>query len=130
MNESQRWVEFGHFLAEQRERLGLTRRDAAKRAAIPERVWRELETGQKQSLGGIRLLPNPHDDVLQRMAEALELPADALVHRVNKVAPAKPRRGRANNDHASLRLVGKISNLSDRDRVLVEQLVDSMLEHG
>ncbi|MGH9205743.1 MAG: helix-turn-helix domain-containing protein, partial [Acidimicrobiales bacterium] len=54
MDESQRWVEFGRWLTEQRQGLGLRRRDAAKRAQISEAAWRDLETGRKVSVGGIR----------------------------------------------------------------------------
>src|ERR1039458_10519568 len=48
VDESQQWVEFGRWLAEQREERGLRRRDAARRAKVSESLWRDLETGRKE----------------------------------------------------------------------------------
>ncbi len=131
MDESRRWIEFGHYLIEQRERLGLKRREAAKRAQISENAWRELEIGQKESFGGIKLLPNPTTDVLKRIAEALEVPFEELVEHVGW-RPAGSRSAAEDPESlskANAALVTKISRLEPRDRMLVERLVDLMLGH-
>ncbi len=130
MDESQRWVEFGRWLTEQRQGMGLRRREAARRARISEAAWRDLETGRKvtvgESSGGIRLLPNVGTDVLERVASALEVPMEEVLKHVGRLP------GR-HSDHADtpssrLSLVQKISRLPYRDRRLVERLVDGMIE--
>ena len=95
MDESRQWVEFGRWLVEQREERGLRRRDAARRAKISEALWRDLETGRKEAIGGISL------------------------------GPADAPKG---DDDGSLLSI-KLRRLSDRDRILIERLIDAMLEH-
>ncbi len=133
MDESQQWVEFGRWLAEQREQRGLRRRDAARRAKVSETLWRDLETGRKEAIGAIRLLPNPSADVLERVARALELPLEDVLARIGR--PLRPTRrsagpssntARAEDDDSLLAV--KLRRLSARDRALVERVVDAMLE--
>ncbi|MGD0381080.1 MAG: helix-turn-helix domain-containing protein [Acidimicrobiales bacterium] len=132
MDESQQWVEFGRWLAEQREQRGLRRRDAARRAKVSETLWRDLETGRKEAIGAIRLLPNPSADVLERVAGALELPVEDVLARIGR--PARPARsasatsGASRPDDDGSLLAIKLRRLSPRDRALVERLVDAMLE--
>ncbi len=134
MDESQQWVEFGRWLAEQREQRGLRRRDAARRAKVSETLWRDLETGRKEAIGAIRLLPNPSADVLERVAAALEVPVEDVLSRIGR--PARPPRAATTagsgpssaEDDGSLLSV-KLRRLSERDRALVERLVDGMLEY-
>lgn len=132
MDESQQWVAFGRWIAEQREEKGLRRRDAAKRAKLSEAQWRDLETGRKEAIGGIRLLPNPSRDVLERVAAALEVPVDEVLARIGRSSPRRPRRADARSGEPAEEdgtLLGtKIRRLSERDRTLVEALVDSMIE--
>ena len=132
VDESRQWVEFGRWLVEQREERGLRRRDAARRAKISEALWRDLETGRKEAIGGIRLLPNPSQDVLERVAGALELPVEDVLARVGRGAlsrrrPAVADLPKADEDGSLLSI--KLRRLSDRDRLLVEALVDAMIEH-
>jgi transcriptional regulator with XRE-family HTH domain len=131
VDESQQWVEFGRWLVEQREQRGLRRRDAARRAKVSETLWRDLETGRKEAIGAIRLLPNPSADVLERVAGALEVPVEDVLARIGRPArhstgttPGTPRP----DDDGSL-LGVKLRRLSERDRTVVERLVDAMLEH-
>jgi transcriptional regulator with XRE-family HTH domain len=126
VDESQRWVEFGRWLVEQRERLGLRRRDAAKRAKIPETVWRDLETGRKDSVGGVRLLPTVSAEVLDRVASALEVSQEEVLKRVGR--PPVRVDGSAQDVSERLNLSQKIARLSYRDRRILERLVDAMLE--
>ena len=133
VDESQQWVQFGRWLVEQRELRGLRRREAARRAKVSESLWRDLETGRKEAIGGIRLLPNPSPDVLERVAGALEVPVEDLLARIGR--PARRTRpltavtdGHRDEEEGSL-LALKLRRLSERDRILVERLVDTMLEH-
>jgi transcriptional regulator with XRE-family HTH domain len=132
MDESRQWVEFGRWLVEQREERGLRRRDAARRAKISETLWRDLETGRKEAIGGIRLLPNPSQDVLERVAAALELPVEDVLARVGRATAVRRSMVRTDapkaDDDGSLLSI-KLRRLSDRDRILLERLVDAMLEH-
>lgn len=132
VDESRQWVEFGRWLVEQREERGLRRRDAARRAKISEALWRDLETGRKEAIGGIRLLPNPSQDVLERVAAALELPVEDVLARVGRAKAGRRSQAAADapksDDDGSL-LSTKLRRLSDRDRILVERLVDAMIEH-
>jgi transcriptional regulator with XRE-family HTH domain len=133
VDESQQWVEFGRWLAEQREERGLRRRDAARRAKVSESLWRDLETGRKEAVGAIRLLPNPSADVLERVAAALEVPVEDVLARIGR--PTRPKSSANSNSNAARAeddgsLLGvKLRRLSERDRVVVERLVDAMLEH-
>jgi transcriptional regulator with XRE-family HTH domain len=133
VDESQQWVEFGRWLAEQREQRGLRRRDAARRAKVSETLWRDLETGRKEAIGAIRLLPNPSADVLERVAGALELPVEDVLARIGRSArqprsSSAPRSGSSPVDDDGSLLGVKLRRLSERDRALVERLVDGMLE--
>ncbi len=132
VDESQQWVQFGRWLVEQREERGLRRREAARRAKVSESTWRDLETGRKEAIGGIRLLPNPSPDVLERVAVALEVPLEDVLARIGRPT-RRPRSlaasdGHRDEDDGSL-LAIKLRRLSDRDRTLVERLIDAMLEH-
>ncbi|HXQ43966.1 MAG TPA: helix-turn-helix domain-containing protein [Acidimicrobiales bacterium] len=131
MDESRQWVEFGRWLVEQREERGLRRRDAARRAKISEALWRDLETGRKEAIGGIRLLPNPSQDVLERVASALELPVEDVLARVGRATASRRRLAPADapkaDDDGSLLSI-KLRRLSERDRILLERLVDAMIE--
>jgi transcriptional regulator with XRE-family HTH domain len=131
VDESRQWVEFGRWLVEQREERGLRRRDAARRAKISEALWRDLETGRKEAIGGIRLLPNPSQDVLERVASALDLPLEDVLARVGRATSARrrlePNAAKVDDDGSLLSI--KLRRLSERDRTLVESLVDGMLEH-
>jgi transcriptional regulator with XRE-family HTH domain len=134
VDESQEWVEFGRWLAEQREQKGLRRRDAARRAKVTEAVWRDLETGRKEAIGGIRLLPNPSPAVLERVAGALELPVEDVLARVGRHNGARRPAPAGESSHARgepelSTLAVKLRRLNDRDRIVVERLVDAMLEH-
>ena len=134
MDESRQWVEFGRWLAEQREQRGLRRREAARRAKVSEAQWRDLETGRKEAVGGIRLLPNPSTDVLERVAGVLELPLEELLSRVgrpqrpNLAAVPQSRNGESPSPNG-VPLQSKLRRLSPRDRAVVEGLVDLLLEN-
>jgi len=134
VDESRQWVEFGRWLTEQREERGLRRREAAKRAKVSEAQWRDLETGRKEAVGGIRLLPNPSHDVLERVAGALELPVEDVLARVGRIdspstlSARPPDNGTGFADGSAL--AAKIRRLSEQNRAVVEAVVDALLEAG
>jgi transcriptional regulator with XRE-family HTH domain len=128
VNEAERWVEFGVFLRQQRDKVGLSRREAARRSKVPESTWKDLETGQKTSYGGVRVLPNPGAEVLAKMAKVLELEPEELSRHVGRVGTkTRSATSVAARDGVSA-LTQKIARLNDRDRRLVESMVDQMLE--
>jgi len=128
MNEAERWVEFGVFLRQQRDKVGLSRREAARRSKVPESTWKDLETGQKTSYGGVRVLPNPGAEILAKMATVLEMETEELSRHVGRTT-AKPRASTATAARDGVtHLAQKIARLDDRDRRLVESMVDQMLE--
>lgn len=130
VDESQRWVEFGQWIVEQRERLGLRRRDAARKAKVSETTWRDLETGRKDSIGGIKLLPSLSRDMLERVAEVLELPMDEILKHVGRAPRANhlPSPATVTSVAGRRSLNEKLTRLDIRDRQLVERLVDAMLD--
>jgi transcriptional regulator with XRE-family HTH domain len=134
VDESRQWVEFGRWLAEQREERGLRRREAARRAKVTEAQWRDLETGRKEAVGGIRLLPNPSAEVLERVAGVLDLPVEELLTRVGRpqrpVLAAVPRSRNGDGPAGGgVPLQSKLRRLSPRDRAVVEGLIDLLLEN-
>ena len=128
MNESERWVEFGRFLREQRDKLGLSRREAAKRSKVPEATWKDLESGRKTGYGGVRVLPNPGAEVLDKIAGALELTPEELTRHAGRLNNKRKATQAGDQKDGSSPLVQKLARLGDRDRRIVESLVDGMLE--
>ncbi len=128
MNEAERWVEFGVYLRQQRDKVGLSRREAARRSKVPESVWKDLETGQKTSYGGVRVLPNPGADVLAKMANVLDVSPEELTRHVGRTTSRARSAAAAASRNSTTPLVQKIARLDDRDRRLVENLVDQMLD--
>ena len=127
MNEAERWVEFGVYLRQQRDKVSLSRREAARRSKVPESTWKDLETGHKTSYGGVRVLPNPAPDILAKMAGVLELSPEELSRHVGRLTKTRSASTSATRDGANA-LTQKIARLNDRDRRVVESLVDQMLE--
>jgi transcriptional regulator with XRE-family HTH domain len=127
VNEAERWVEFGIFLRQARDKVGLSRREAARRSKVPESTWKDLETGQKTSYGGVRVLPNPGADVLAKMATVLELEPDELSRHVGRATTKARASANASSRDGVTHLAQKIARLDDRDRRLVEVMIDQML---
>ncbi len=132
VNEAQRWAEFGRFVAERREELGLGRRAAAKRAKLTESTRRALEAGYQTAYGGVRVLPNLAPGELDDLAAALEVDPDELRGRLGRPAPhlVDASHARDTTDARVVALAQRISTLDERDRQLVEALVDRLLERS
>jgi transcriptional regulator with XRE-family HTH domain len=116
------WAAFGRLLADRREQLGLSRRQAARRATISERAWKTLETGLGSTVGSVRILPRPSDAELARIADALEMSSDALLGHIPGQLSAPPS--------AADSLAARIALLPPDDRTLVDDLVSRLLENG
>jgi transcriptional regulator with XRE-family HTH domain len=127
VNEAERWVEFGIYLRQQRDKVGLSRREAARRSKVAESTWKDLETGQKTSYGGVRVLPNPGAEVLAKMAKVLELEPEELTRHVGRTTPKSRSTSAGGAKDGVTHLAQKIARLDDRDRRLVESMVDQML---
>jgi len=128
VNEAERWVEFGIYLRQQRDNVGLSRREAARRSKVPEATWKDLETGHKTSYGGVRVLPNPGAEVLEKIAKVLELSPEELTRHVGRFGTKPKSASTAASRDGVTALSQKIGRLDDRDRRLVESIVDHMLE--
>ena len=106
---------------------GLANLHNARRAKVPETLWRDLEAGYTTSYGGVRVLPNPGPDVLEQIANALEVTIEDLTRHVGRITNrSKPVTDL--NRKAGSGLPQKVARLGDRDRRLIESLVDQMLE--
>ena len=128
MNEAERWVEFGVYLRQQRDNVGLSRREAARRSKVPEATWKDLENGHKTSYGGVRVLPNPGSDVLAKIAKVLELSPEELNRHVGRLTNKSRPASASSSRDGTTPLAQKIARLGDRDKRLIESLVDQMLE--
>jgi len=128
VNEAERWVEFGVYLRQQRDNVGLSRREAARRSKVPEATWKDLENGHKTSYGGVRVLPNPGSDVLAKIAKVLELSPEELNRHVGRLTNKSRPASASSSRDGTTPLAQKIARLGDRDKRLIESLVDQMLE--
>lgn len=72
--------EIGRRIAKQREYLGMSKRELARRADIKDSTIIRLERGE---------FANPQPDTLRRIAEALELPLADLYALADYVVPAE-----------------------------------------
>ena len=106
----------------------LSRREAAKRSKVPEATWKDLESGRKTGYGGVRVLPNPGTEVLDKIAGALELAPEELTRHAGRLNNKRKGAQVGDQKDSSSPLVQKLARLGDRDRRLVESIVDEMLE--
>lgn len=131
MDESQRWVDFGRWLAERREENGLSLEEAAINSDVPEDIWRDLESGLKETFGGIKVLPNPSTDVLEKVARCVDVSIEEVIrHAGRRPGPARPGAQTAEPEDDRTALVRKIARLNHRDRQLLDRLVEAMLSEG
>lgn len=67
-----RWYSFGEWLAGQRIRLGLTKRQAAERAELSPSTWSTIEQGGRRYRGKW-VFPSPEDTTLVRISRAVQI---------------------------------------------------------
>lgn len=82
-DEAASWREFGEWLEGMRNARRLSIREAANRAGFSEGLWRMLESGGREQYG-TWVLPNPGDDKLHGLAEAIAVPPQVVFARVGR----------------------------------------------
>jgi transcriptional regulator with XRE-family HTH domain len=80
------WKQFGQELFALRNRQGLAVRQLADKAGVSPQTVIDLEHGWRRRPDGQRVLPNPRDDVLGRLAGALAVPPERLFAKVGRHA--------------------------------------------
>jgi transcriptional regulator with XRE-family HTH domain len=119
--DSQAWLGIGRRLYQGRKSRQISKREAARRAGISEALWRLLEDGGRE-VNGRLVLPNPRPENLLAAALAVGQEPEIIFEEANLELPSSFVREMHDD-----RLAHKITHLSERDRMLVERLVDSML---
>ena len=122
--EAKGWYSIGRRLYQGRKRFQISKREAARRAGISEALWRQLEAGGKE-LDGEVILPNPRPENLYAVAVAIDDDPTLFFSAVGLDMPEGITREILDD-----RLAHKITHLSNRDREIVDQLVDSLLKHA
>ena len=111
------WAELSRVMSQRRDELGLSRREAARRARVTEKAWKLLESGTGVTRGSVRIMPNVSAAELERIADALELPPDDLAGTMQHTVGAVPADS----------LCARIALLGHADRRLVEHLVERLI---
>jgi len=74
VNDPQAWrTGPGRLLADARNALGWSKRQAAREAGFSEAMWRQLEEGERQVTQDVKVPVNPRDDTLLAAARAVGL---------------------------------------------------------
>ena len=117
------WRTVAEILGAARKRLKLSKRQAARRAGISEGTWRQLERGPTLE-GGTIYINQARPENLFAAARAVGVDPKMVFGAFDEEVPE----GLDFTPYDD-RLAKKISQLSVRDRDIVERLVDSMLDH-
>jgi transcriptional regulator with XRE-family HTH domain len=122
------WHSVGTALQHGRIRLGISMREAARRAGLSDGAWRHLEAGQKTSYGVI-ILPNPRTENLIAAARAVEINPTVLFDLAQRDLPAEYRQAAtspptslSHDDGRSIPLEG----LTESDIELIAALVERL----
>jgi transcriptional regulator with XRE-family HTH domain len=116
------WYFVGRRLYQGRKRFQISKREAARRAGISEALWRQLEAGGREINMEV-FLPNPRPEHLYAVARAIDDDPALFFRAVEWDMPEGLTREILDD-----RLAHKITHLSERDRQVVEQLVDTLLK--
>lgn len=123
-----RWQAVGRELTSARLRLGISKREAARRADLSDGAWRHLEAGVKKAYGTM-VLPNPRPENLIAAAKAVDLNPVILFELTRQQIPDELKfltTQRATNlatpDGSTISLDG----LSDNDVDLIAALVERL----
>jgi transcriptional regulator with XRE-family HTH domain len=79
------WQAFGEWVESLRKRSGLQVRELAARAGVSAQWLQEIRHGGRAIYGTWRL-PNPKDEALARLAQALDVPVDEMFARAGRGA--------------------------------------------
>jgi transcriptional regulator with XRE-family HTH domain len=115
------WARIGRLLYQGRRSRQISKREAARRAGISEALWRLLEDGGRDVSGRL-VLPNPRPENLLAATLAVGMDPQIVFEEADLELPST-----FVTEMYDDRLAHKITQLSERDRTLVEKLVDSML---
>lgn len=118
------WARIGRLLYQGRKSRQISKREAARRAGISEALWRLLENGGRD-VNARWVIPNPRPENLLAATLAVGMEPRIIFEEADLELPSSFIREMHDD-----RLAHKITHLSERDRTLVERLVDSMLAVG
>ena len=116
------WRTVADVLGAARKRLGISKREAARRAGISEGTWRQLERGPTLQ-GGVVYVNQTRPENLYAAARGVGLDPKIVFAAIGEDVPE----GIEFTPYDD-RLAKKISKLGIRDRDIVERMVDSMLD--
>ena len=114
------WPGIGAWVAEQRQRLGLSRTEAARRARVSNTTWRQIEAGQN---------PRPTDETLIRIALALGLDPSEMMARCRRRYVTIPSIREVAPVGAPLSLLQVLESdgrLDERSRRLIVELYEAL----
>ena len=114
------WLALGRLIRQERIRLGISKREAARRAELSEAAWRHLEAGFKL-IGETMVWPNPRNENLLAAAAAVEIsPEVAFTY------AARPMPEGLSVSPTPSALAERIQALDPTDRALVESLISRL----
>jgi transcriptional regulator with XRE-family HTH domain len=118
--ERRAWAIIGRRLYLGRKQFRISKREAARRAGISEALWRQLEGGGEMLETG-SFVPNPRDENLVAAAQAVGENPEVFFEALGRNLPEGIERFAAGGFTVRFNL------LNDRDKVIVMQLVETML---
>ncbi len=118
------WDAIGRVLWEARNRLGISKREAARRAGLSEGAWRHLEAGKK-IVNRTAVDPNPRNENLVAAARAVEVRPELLFEMAGRELP--PGLVEPPSEEQTIR---DFRRLSHNDRQLVDRLITRLLGEG
>lgn len=117
----EQWHQLGSVIAERRVTLGLSKREAARRAGISDTLWAHMEKGERQIAPGVSIPPSPRHETMARIARALEVSLSDLYAVIGRDQPG-------NTTGAASSLDGRLDAMEIRVG-RVEEKVDLILDH-
>lgn len=111
------WDAIGERLWRARNRLGISKREAARRAGLSEGAWRHLEAGKKVVNRTI-VEPNPRNENLVAAARAVDIDPVELFELASRELPPGLIEATPDSD-----VIQQYRQLSAQDKQLVEQLI-------
>lgn len=116
------WQQVGETLKRARVRLGISKREAAKRANLSDGAWRHLEAGLKIVSGAV-VHPNPRNENLVSAALAVKVPPAVLFELAARPLPSELVEAPSPD-----RLLESIQRLRAIDRDLVASLINRLAQ--
>ena len=114
------WPDIGAWIGEQRQRLGLSTADAARRARVANTTWEQIEAGRHH---------HPTDETLVRMARTLQVDPAEMMARCRRRYADIPTIREVAPVGAPLDLLQVLESddrLDDRSRRLLMELYEAL----